>query len=76
MIIQCSAVTFYLGQGPFPGVVDMFGTVGGTVEHRSALLASRGIASLALCYFGLEGYKGPVKDLEYIEVSFLPGYGA
>ena len=29
----------------------MFGTVGGLVEHRSALLASRGFATMALSYF-------------------------
>ena len=39
----------------FPTVVDMFGSVGGLVEYRSALLASRGVCSLALAYFGMKG---------------------
>ncbi|XP_060551670.1 acyl-coenzyme A amino acid N-acyltransferase 1-like isoform X2 [Ruditapes philippinarum] len=39
------------GDGPFPAVIDLFGTVGGVTEYRSALLASRGFASLALPYF-------------------------
>lgn len=39
------------GQGPFPGVIDMFGGVGGIVEFRAALLASRGFACLSLPYF-------------------------
>lgn len=48
----------------------MFGGVGGIVEHRAALLASRGIASLALGYFTVEGDKiEPVADLEYYEVD-------
>ena len=56
-----TVVCFQKGKGPFPGVIDMFGTSGGTIEHRSALLASRGIASLALCYYLPEF----VKELEY-----------
>ena len=45
--------------------MDLFGTVGGTVEHRSALLASRGIASLALQYFTPGKEDGLIKDMEY-----------
>ena len=41
----------FTGDGPFPAVIDLFGTVGGITEYRSALLASRGFASLALPYF-------------------------
>ncbi len=47
------------------------------MEHRSALLASRGIASLALCYIhavsggGTESDKfEAVEDFEYFEVRF------
>jgi hypothetical protein len=36
---------------------------GQVVEERSALLASRGFASLALAYFGLEGLPKNYMDL-------------
>ncbi|RXG68170.1 putative acyl-coenzyme A thioesterase 6 [Armadillidium vulgare] len=57
------------GEGPFPGVVDLFGTAGGLHEYRSAQFASRGIASLALAYFGFEDLpKEPGEiDLSYFE---------
>ncbi|XP_075711082.1 acyl-coenzyme A amino acid N-acyltransferase 1-like [Rhinoderma darwinii] len=57
------------GEGPFPGVIDMFGGVGGLLEFRSSLLASRGFASLALAYFAyddLPSFLGDV-DLKYFE---------
>ncbi|KAM8960221.1 bile acid-CoA:amino acid N-acyltransferase-like [Pelodytes ibericus] len=57
------------GKGPFPGVIDMFGGVGGLLEFRSSLLASRGFASLALAYFAYDDlplYLTTV-DLEYFE---------
>lgn len=38
------------GPGPFPGLLDMWGGGGGLIEYRSALLASRGYASMALEY--------------------------
>ena len=43
------------------------------MEHRSALLASRGIASLALGYINTlqDGKTEAVKDFEYFEVSPL-----
>ncbi|XP_074660930.1 acyl-coenzyme A amino acid N-acyltransferase 1-like [Tubulanus polymorphus] len=58
--------TFFrpVGTGPFPAVIDMFGTNGGCVEHRSALLASRGIASLALAYFDYEDLPTKVDQLD------------
>ena len=46
----------------------MFGGIGGTVEHRAALLAARGFASLALEYINLDAY-GMREDLGYFEVS-------
>ncbi|XP_069088984.1 acyl-coenzyme A amino acid N-acyltransferase 2-like [Pleurodeles waltl] len=57
------------GEGPFPGVIDMFGGVGGLVEFRSGLLASRGFASLALAYFGYDDLPRVLNevDLEYFE---------
>ena len=60
--------SFCLDGGPYPGVVDMFGGIGGTVEHRAALLAARGFATLALEYINLDAY-GMREDLGYFEVS-------
>ena len=67
-------IYIYLGDGPFPGVIDMFGVVGGIVEFRAALLASRGFAALALPYFNYEDLpqaKGLYVnlELEYFEVT-------
>ncbi|XP_050687594.1 acyl-coenzyme A thioesterase 6-like isoform X3 [Eriocheir sinensis] len=56
------------GDGPFPGVIDLYGSTGGLVEHRSAQLASRGIASFALAYFG---YDDLPKTLEEINISYF-----
>ncbi|KAL7641360.1 UNVERIFIED_CONTAM: hypothetical protein RMT77_008499 [Armadillidium vulgare] len=57
------------GEGPFPGVVDMFGAIGGLLEYRSAQLASRGIASLALAFFGYDDLPESMEefDLEYFK---------
>jgi len=55
------------GEGKFPGVLDLFGNVGGLAEHRAALLASRGFATLALAYYkykDLPLFPGPL-ELEY-----------
>nr|XP_056704822.1 bile acid-CoA:amino acid N-acyltransferase [Euleptes europaea] len=57
------------GNGPFPGVIDIFGGIGGLVEFRASLLASHGFATLALAYFAYEDLPsalGPI-DLEYFE---------
>ncbi|XP_072122191.1 acyl-coenzyme A thioesterase 1-like [Mobula birostris] len=76
------------GNGPFPGVIDMYGSVGGVVEHRASLLASHGFLTLALGYFGFDDLPNHFLnlDLEYFEeaVNFLrqhskvtgPGVGA
>ncbi|XP_076041643.1 acyl-coenzyme A thioesterase 3-like [Oratosquilla oratoria] len=56
------------GPGPFPGVLDTFGGGGGLNEIRSALLASRGIASLVLALFDFEDLP---KDLERIELEYF-----
>uniref|UniRef100_A0A8C8SBM7 Acyl-CoA thioester hydrolase/bile acid-CoA amino acid N-acetyltransferase domain-containing protein n=1 Tax=Pelusios castaneus TaxID=367368 RepID=A0A8C8SBM7_9SAUR len=56
-------------EGPFPGLIDLFGGVGGLIEFRASLLASHGFAALALAYFAyddLPGFLGEV-DLEYFE---------
>eukprot|EP00079_Xenopus_tropicalis_P009592 XP_002933784.2 PREDICTED: acyl-coenzyme A thioesterase 5-like [Xenopus tropicalis] len=39
------------GSGPFPAIIDLYGTGGGLMEHRASLLASRGFLTLALAYF-------------------------
>ncbi|XP_069773516.1 acyl-coenzyme A thioesterase 1-like [Narcine bancroftii] len=76
------------GNGLFPGVIDIYGSVGGLVEHRASLLANHGFLVLALGYFGYDDLpKNFLKlDLEYFEeaVNFLrrhpkvkgPGVGA
>jgi len=57
------------GPGPHPGVLDLFGTAGGCLQHRSALLASRGVASLALAFFDYEDLPKKIEefDIEYFE---------
>ncbi|XP_075415624.1 acyl-coenzyme A amino acid N-acyltransferase 2-like [Tenrec ecaudatus] len=57
------------GEGPFPGVIDLFGGIGGLVEFRASLLATHGFAVLALAYFAYEDLpKYPREfDLEYFE---------
>lgn len=61
-----------VGKGPFPAVIDMFGTAGGILEFRSALLASRGFACLSLPYFRYEDLPETMfdLDLEYFMVSY------
>ncbi|GAB5573009.1 acyl-coenzyme A thioesterase 6-like [Prionailurus iriomotensis] len=56
------------GDGPFPGLIDMFGD-GGLNESRASLLACRGFATLALPYFGYEDLPPIMKDLnlDYFE---------
>ncbi|XP_078262426.1 acyl-coenzyme A thioesterase 1-like isoform X2 [Rhinoraja longicauda] len=66
----------------------MYGSVGGTVEHRASLLASHGFLTLALGYFGYDDLPKDFLnlDLEYFEeaVNLLshhskvkgPGVGA
>uniref|UniRef100_A0A5F4W3F5 palmitoyl-CoA hydrolase n=1 Tax=Callithrix jacchus TaxID=9483 RepID=A0A5F4W3F5_CALJA len=57
------------GEGQFPGVIDLFGDLGGLVEIRASLLANRGFASLALAYHDYEDLPSnpEVTDLEYFE---------
>ncbi|XP_072425270.1 acyl-coenzyme A amino acid N-acyltransferase 1-like [Chiloscyllium punctatum] len=63
------------GDGPFPGLIDLFGDEGGLIEFRACLLASRGFATLALPYFGFEDLPMTMTDLhlEYFEeaVNYL-----
>ncbi|KAF0870899.1 acyl-coenzyme A thioesterase 6-like [Crocuta crocuta] len=39
------------GAGPFPGIIDLFGSGGGLCEYKASLLAGHGFAVLALAYF-------------------------
>ncbi|XP_068236441.1 bile acid-CoA:amino acid N-acyltransferase-like [Palaemon carinicauda] len=57
------------GPGPFPGVIDIFGFIGGLFEFRSAMLASRGIASLALAVFNYDDLPPTPSEIhfEYFE---------
>ncbi|XP_053141325.1 acyl-coenzyme A thioesterase 1-like [Hemicordylus capensis] len=57
------------GNGPFPGVIDMFGDEGGLTEFRSSLLATHGFAALSLPYFNFEDLPKVMEDfhLEYFE---------
>ncbi|KAI4905871.1 hypothetical protein NFI96_023560 [Prochilodus magdalenae] len=57
------------GEGPFPGIIDLY-TFGGSIcEPRAALLASKGFVVLALAYYGYQDMPKEVKkfDLEYFE---------
>ena len=62
---------FYLGSGPFPGVIDIFGSGGGLPEYRAALLASRGFSVFALPYFAYEDLPASFAEvsLDYFIVS-------
>ncbi|XP_074053717.1 acyl-coenzyme A amino acid N-acyltransferase 1-like [Macrotis lagotis] len=57
------------GEGPFPGIIDLFGGIGGLIEFRASLLASRGFGVLALAYFAYEDLPSSLEeiDLEYFE---------
>ncbi|XP_078532043.1 bile acid-CoA:amino acid N-acyltransferase-like [Lissotriton helveticus] len=57
------------GEGPFPGVIDLFGGTGGLTEFRSSLLASRGFAALTVAYFAYDDLPSFLVelDLEYFE---------
>ncbi|XP_017295517.1 peroxisomal succinyl-coenzyme A thioesterase [Kryptolebias marmoratus] len=60
------------GPGPFPGLLDLWGGGGQLVEYRAALLASHGIASMALdyltCKFTME--TGKKVGNEYFENAY------
>ncbi|KAL7888417.1 hypothetical protein AOLI_G00033910 [Acnodon oligacanthus] len=63
------------GEGPFPGIIDLY-TLGRSIsEPRAALLASKGFVVLALSYYGYQDLPKKVKkfDLEYFEeaIAFL-----
>ena len=73
------------GEGPFPGILDLFGSGGGLCEYRASLLAGHGFAVLALAYFRFEDLPENLNEvhLEYFEeaVDFMlqhpkVGFGA
>ncbi|OXB72984.1 UNVERIFIED_CONTAM: hypothetical protein H355_005240 [Colinus virginianus] len=57
------------GNGPFPGVIDLYGTGGGLPEYRACLLANNGFAVLALAFYSYEDLPKEMKEfnLEYFE---------
>ncbi|KAM6170690.1 acyl-coenzyme A amino acid N-acyltransferase 2-like [Rhynchocyon petersi] len=57
------------GEGPFPGIIDLFGGIGGLVEFRASLLAAHGFGVLALAYFAYEDLPRQLLevDLGYFE---------
>ncbi|XP_054423285.1 peroxisomal succinyl-coenzyme A thioesterase-like isoform X1 [Pteronotus mesoamericanus] len=56
------------GPGPFPGIIDLFGTGGGLLEYRASLLAGHGFATLALAYYGFEDLP---KDADNINMDYF-----
>ncbi|NXC50265.1 ACOT1 thioesterase, partial [Penelope pileata] len=57
------------GDGPFPGIIDLYGAGGGLPEYRACLLANYGFAVLALAFYSYEDLPKEMKelDLEYFE---------
>ncbi|XP_059191444.1 peroxisomal succinyl-coenzyme A thioesterase-like [Centropristis striata] len=60
------------GPGPFPGVLDLWGGGGKLVEYRAALLASHGIAAMALDYLTPKVVRetGKMVDNTYFEKAY------
>ncbi|XP_018416503.1 PREDICTED: acyl-coenzyme A amino acid N-acyltransferase 1-like [Nanorana parkeri] len=56
------------GEGPFRGVIDLYGGFGGLIEFRSSLLASRGFATLALAYFA---YEDLPKSFDFLDLKYF-----
>ncbi|KAM9319969.1 acyl-coenzyme A thioesterase 5-like [Gastrophryne carolinensis] len=56
------------GSGPFPGIIDLYGTGGGLMEHRASLLASHGFVTMALAYFG---YDDLPKNLDVLRLDYF-----
>nr|XP_006130409.1 acyl-coenzyme A thioesterase 3-like [Pelodiscus sinensis] len=63
------------GSGPFPGLIDLYGSGGGLVEYRASLLASRGFVTLAVAYLAFEDIPAipDILELDYFReaVEFL-----
>ncbi|XP_031211891.1 peroxisomal succinyl-coenzyme A thioesterase [Mastomys coucha] len=56
------------GQGPFPGIIDVYGVGGGLLEYRASLMAAHGFATLALAFYGFEDLP---KEFNVIEVDYF-----
>lgn len=56
--------------GRHPAVLDMFGSGGGLMDFRAALLASKGFVVLSLAYFAYDDLPKVLEvDMEYFDVS-------
>ncbi|XP_053553800.1 acyl-coenzyme A thioesterase 5 [Bombina bombina] len=56
------------GAGPYPAIIDLYGTGGGLVEYRASLLASHGFLTMALAYFD---YDDLPKGFEGLHLSYF-----
>ncbi|XP_035301455.1 acyl-coenzyme A thioesterase 5 isoform X2 [Cricetulus griseus] len=56
------------GNGPFPGIIDLFGIGGGLPEYRASLLAGKGFAVMALAYYN---YDDLPKDMDIIHLEYF-----
>ncbi|XP_050020577.1 peroxisomal succinyl-coenzyme A thioesterase [Alexandromys fortis] len=56
------------GEGPFPGIIDVYGVGGGLLEYRASLMASHGFATLALAFYDFEDLP---KDFTVVEVDYF-----
>ncbi|XP_045114478.1 acyl-coenzyme A thioesterase 5-like [Portunus trituberculatus] len=61
-------IFFPAGPGPYPAAIDIFGASGGLKEYRAFMLASRGIACLAIAYFK---YADLPKNLDSLELEYF-----
>ncbi|XP_063331059.1 peroxisomal succinyl-coenzyme A thioesterase-like [Pelmatolapia mariae] len=62
------------GPGPFPAMLDLWGMGGGLLEYRSALLASRGFASLSVAYMGHKDLPGPPDIMSVGDLYFKSAF--
>eukprot|EP00698_Gefionella_okellyi_P007057 TRINITY_DN1719_c0_g1_i4.p2 TRINITY_DN1719_c0_g1~~TRINITY_DN1719_c0_g1_i4.p2 ORF type:complete len:437 (-),score=60.52 TRINITY_DN1719_c0_g1_i4:2011-3321(-) len=53
------------GSTPCAGVLDMFGTAGGLIESRAAMLAAKGFAAFALAYLEHPGCAQRIDDIQF-----------
>ncbi|XP_029952184.1 peroxisomal succinyl-coenzyme A thioesterase-like [Salarias fasciatus] len=60
------------GPGPFPAVLDLWGSGGQLMEYRAALLASHGLAALVVDYLTTKNIKETEKMtiFQYIETAY------
>ena len=71
IICRTTYECYFVGEGPFAGLVDLFGGLVSLVETRAALLASHGFVTLALAYLYQEDLAQMIfdVDLDYIQVT-------